>query len=198
LPKDVSVTYAPILMQRRKDVWGDDAEEFKPDRWINPKPYNTDPTAIPTPDTANAHLRDLTHLANPFAFVPFNAGPRICLGMSFALAECMYTVVRMLQTFEALEIDESKQVISPHASQPDDMSSRQPRDKCWPRASLTLYIEVCTILPLRLGFPIIQCTRGGYGFDLFWAIATLDFHDSFLATCPLGALIAFKYYFHCM
>ena len=151
LPKDVSVTYAPILMQRRKDVWGDDAEDFNPDRWINPKPHNKDSATTPTSDAANAYLRDLTHVANPFAFVPFNAGPRICLGMSFALAECMYTVVRMMQTFQNLEIDESKQVLPPHASQPDGMSSWRSRERCWPRASLTLYIQVCAILPLKLG-----------------------------------------------
>ena len=134
-------------MQRRWDVWGDDSEDFKPDRWISPKPDNTNSASVGTTDAINAHLKDLTHVANPFAFVPFNAGPRMCLGMSFALSECMYTLVRMLQKFEGLEIDQSKQVIPPHVSQLDATSGRQSQERCWPRASLTLYVEVCMMLP---------------------------------------------------
>ena len=58
---DVSVIYSPMIMQRRKDLWGDDAEEFNPERWINKE-------------------RVAKMVADPFMFIPFSAGPRICLG----------------------------------------------------------------------------------------------------------------------
>jgi cytochrome P450 len=57
----VNLTYSDFLMQRRKDLWGADAEEFSPERWIDPE-----------------RLKIMT--SDPFKFIPFNAGPRICLG----------------------------------------------------------------------------------------------------------------------
>ncbi len=56
-----SVTYFPLLMQRRKDLWGEDADRFNPERWLNEQ-----------------RVMELTK--DPFKFLPFNAGPRICLG----------------------------------------------------------------------------------------------------------------------
>lgn len=65
-------------MHRRTDLWGPDALDFNPDRWSNNK--------IPA-----------------WQFLPFSGGPRICLGQQFALTEAGYVLVRMLQTFEAVE-----------------------------------------------------------------------------------------------
>ena len=48
-------------MHRRADYWGPDAEAFDPDRFLDARVQ-----------------RYLT--PNPFIFLPFNAGPRICLG----------------------------------------------------------------------------------------------------------------------
>ncbi|KAI2879733.1 hypothetical protein CBS76997_10719 [Aspergillus niger] len=38
----------------------------------------------------------------PWHFIPFNGGPRICLGQQFAMIEMGYTVVRILQVYESL------------------------------------------------------------------------------------------------
>ncbi|OJJ77565.1 hypothetical protein ASPBRDRAFT_70934 [Aspergillus brasiliensis CBS 101740] len=38
----------------------------------------------------------------PWHFIPFNGGPRICLGQQFAMVEMGYTVVRILQAYESL------------------------------------------------------------------------------------------------
>ena len=56
-----TISYAPLLMHRRKDLWGEDADNFNPDRWLDER-----------------RLTELTK--DPFKFLPFNAGPRICLG----------------------------------------------------------------------------------------------------------------------
>jgi hypothetical protein len=37
-------------------------------------------------------------------YVPFNGGPRICIGQQFALTELSYTVVRVLQRYARLEL----------------------------------------------------------------------------------------------
>ena len=57
----VNLRYFDFLLHRRKDLWGPDAEEFSPERWIDPE-----------------RLKIMT--SDPFKFIPFNAGPRICLG----------------------------------------------------------------------------------------------------------------------
>ena len=64
-------------MQRRKDIFGPDAEEFRPERW----------------ESLRAH----------WAYLPFNGGPRICLGQQYALTEAMYTVARLAQQFDTLQ-----------------------------------------------------------------------------------------------
>ncbi|KAK6814149.1 hypothetical protein RU639_010061 [Aspergillus parasiticus] len=71
------VAYNVHVMHRRKDLWGEDAEEFRPERWTGHKPG--------------------------WEFLPFNGGPRICLGQQFALTEAGYIIVRMLQRFDKVE-----------------------------------------------------------------------------------------------
>lgn len=38
-----------------------------------------------------------------WTYIPFNGGPRICVGQQFALTEMGYTVVRLLQRFTRIE-----------------------------------------------------------------------------------------------
>lgn len=72
-----SILYNVHVMQRRKDIWGEDAEDFRPDRWVGYKPG--------------------------WEFLPFNGGPRICIGQQFALTEAAYVMVRMLQRFDRVK-----------------------------------------------------------------------------------------------
>lgn len=67
-------------MHRRRDIYGDDADEFRPERW------------------ANDALKNVG-----WGYLPFNGGPRVCLGQEFALLEVGYTIMRLLQTFEVIE-----------------------------------------------------------------------------------------------
>lgn len=56
IPRGTNAYINIYAMHRREDMWGDDAEEFKPERWEN----------------------------NPrrggWAYVPFGGGPRVCIG----------------------------------------------------------------------------------------------------------------------
>ena len=71
------VLFSVYIMQRRKDLWGEDAAEFKPERWEQ---------RIPA-----------------WQWLPFLGGPRICLGQQFALTEASYLIVRLLHEFDAIE-----------------------------------------------------------------------------------------------
>lgn len=64
-------------MHRRKDLWGEDAHEWKPDRWENRRPG--------------------------WDYLPFNGGPRICIGQQFALTEIAYVLVRMIQRVDRID-----------------------------------------------------------------------------------------------
>lgn len=75
VPKGTPVAYGSLIMQRRKDLFGPDALEFKPGRWENRNP-------------------------EPWSYLPFNAGPRVCLGQQYAITEMGYCLVRLLQAFE--------------------------------------------------------------------------------------------------
>ncbi|KAF2215909.1 hypothetical protein CERZMDRAFT_109751 [Cercospora zeae-maydis SCOH1-5] len=72
-------------MHRRKDYYGQDAEEFTPERWL---------------DDAKTGRKGLRP---GWEYLPFNGGARICLGQQFALTEASYTTVRLCQAFSGLQ-----------------------------------------------------------------------------------------------
>jgi cytochrome P450 len=55
VPKGTRVLYSSYVVQRRRDIYGEDADEFRPERWGE-------------------------GVVRPWAYLPFNGGPRICLG----------------------------------------------------------------------------------------------------------------------
>lgn len=83
IPKGANVLYHIYGVHRNPEFWGPDAEVFRPERWAEP----------------NAG-RIVNH---PWAYLPFNGGPRICLGQQYALTEASYVTVRFLQTFKDIK-----------------------------------------------------------------------------------------------
>ncbi|KAF2812906.1 cytochrome P450 [Mytilinidion resinicola] len=75
--KGTQVLYSVYSMHRRRDFFGDNSEEFRPERWEGLQPR--------------------------WEYLPFNGGPRICLGQQFALTEASFVVVRLLQEFAGIE-----------------------------------------------------------------------------------------------
>ncbi|KAL8692138.1 MAG: hypothetical protein Q9218_002780 [Villophora microphyllina] len=65
--KGTAIAYGVHAMHRRKDLYGEDAAEFKPERWLD--------------DGEEKGLRV------GWEYLPFNGGPRICIGQQFALTE---------------------------------------------------------------------------------------------------------------
>ncbi|KAH2919589.1 hypothetical protein KXW25_004899 [Aspergillus fumigatus] len=77
VPKGGIVTYSVWSMHRREDIYGPDANEFRPERWADLRPG--------------------------WVYLPFNGGPRICVGQQYALTEAGYVTVRLAQQFAVLE-----------------------------------------------------------------------------------------------
>ncbi|KAJ7192913.1 cytochrome P450 [Mycena pura] len=127
VPAGTRTPFATIVMHRRKDLWGPDALKFDPDRFLDERLHK-----YLTP--------------NPFIFLPFNAGPRICLGQQFAYHEASFFLVRLLQTFSGVTLDTVAQ--PPHARPPpewkmpdNDKSGWLAHEKVRPRSHLTMYVK---------------------------------------------------------
>ncbi|KAI0593377.1 cytochrome P450 52A11 [Biscogniauxia sp. FL1348] len=78
--KDTPVWYSSMAMQRRRDLYPPDPDPaaWCPDRWRTWQP-------------------------RPWTYIPFNGGPRICIGQQFALTEMAYVLARMFQRYERVE-----------------------------------------------------------------------------------------------
>ncbi|KAL0948999.1 hypothetical protein HGRIS_009098 [Hohenbuehelia grisea] len=123
IPARTRVPYSVFIMHRRTDLWGPDAEEFDPDRFLDERLHK-----YLTP--------------NPFIFLPFNAGPRICLGQQFAYHEASFFLIRLLQSFSKIEL--SPQAQPPQSKPPQAWQGapgKKGKEKIWPKGHLTMYAE---------------------------------------------------------
>jgi cytochrome P450 len=75
--KGAVVLFSTHALQRREDLWGDDAHEFRPERWAGRK--------------------------RGWDFLAFSGGPRVCLGQQFAMTVASYVAIRLLQTYPGIE-----------------------------------------------------------------------------------------------
>lgn len=75
------VAYSVYHMHRRKDLYGSDAGTFRPERW------------------EGSELADIK-----WGYLPFNGGPRLCLGKDFGLMLASYGIARMIQAFPKIEL----------------------------------------------------------------------------------------------
>ncbi|KAH9849449.1 cytochrome P450 [Lenzites betulinus] len=132
IPPRTRCMYSVLLMHRRKDLWGPDALQFDPDRFLD--------------ERVQKYL-----LPNPFIFLPFNAGPRICLGqqarllslyLEFAYNEISFMITRLLQRFSGITL---RQDAHPAAVPPPGVE-RSPYavdgcERVWMRGHLTTYAK---------------------------------------------------------
>ncbi|QKX63145.1 uncharacterized protein TRUGW13939_10314 [Talaromyces rugulosus] len=81
VPKGSLVLYSVYAMHRHVDLFGQDAEEFRPERW------------------------DTTRCS--WEYLPFNGGPRTCLGQQYALTEALYVLLRFAQVFQSIETQDT-------------------------------------------------------------------------------------------
>lgn len=95
VPRGLRVLIAKYAMQHRSDLWGEDVEEFVPERWAGKRAG--------------------------WEFMPFGGGPRKCIGREyllffytvnlangypteqFSLTEASYVTVRFLQRFDVIQ-----------------------------------------------------------------------------------------------
>ncbi|KAG8917235.1 hypothetical protein FRC01_002588, partial [Tulasnella sp. 417] len=109
-------------IHKHKGLWGEDADKFDPERWIDP-----------------ARARKVVE--NPFMFLPFNGGPRICLGQQFAYNEASFVMVRLMQLFDRFTLAQKE--AAPASALPpaswENANGRKPIEEAWPKNAITIY-----------------------------------------------------------
>ncbi|KAL0382315.1 UNVERIFIED_CONTAM: cytochrome [Sesamum calycinum] len=86
IKKGDGITYMPYAMGRMAYIWGDDAEVFFPERWLENGAFQAE---------------------SPFKFTAFQAGPRICLGKEFAYTQMKIMAATLLFFFRFKLVDEA-------------------------------------------------------------------------------------------
>lgn len=89
------ILFSLYALGRMKSVWGQDCEEFKPERWISEKgTIKREPS---------------------YKFFSFNAGPRTCLGKGVAFSQLKIVSAAIIYNYD-IEAVEDINVVAPAAS----------------------------------------------------------------------------------
>ncbi len=89
LPKNAILLWCTWAMNRSKLIWGDDAKEFQPERWLE-----------------NGSLISKT----AFEYPVFNGGPRTCLGKKMAELVAVQVIATMILRFDFELLDDKERV----------------------------------------------------------------------------------------
>lgn len=73
----------------------------------NPE-YFVEPDSF-KPERFQSEQQQSTEKINPFAFIPFSAGPRNCIGQKFAMYEMKCILSKILRNFEVFLTKESEE-----------------------------------------------------------------------------------------
>lgn len=86
---DIVIAIIFYSIHRNVDIWGRDADQFKPERWI---------------DTNNNTIKQQAHIdksvSSNIAYIPFNSGSRSCVGQYLAKTECSIVIATLLRLYK--------------------------------------------------------------------------------------------------
>jgi cytochrome P450 len=97
VPAGATILIVPWLIHRRRSIWKD------PDRFV--------PERFAPEQTATRHR---------FSYIPFGAGPRICIGMAFAMAEASLILATIAQRYRL-------RLATGHPVEPQGLITLRPR-----------------------------------------------------------------------
>ncbi|KAJ3031842.1 hypothetical protein HDV00_008115 [Rhizophlyctis rosea] len=71
--------WSSYSLGRNTDVWGEDAERFRPERWL-----------------------EMDKLPSPFEWPAFNGGPRVCLGQAMAVFQANFVLAHIVRDYDII------------------------------------------------------------------------------------------------
>lgn len=89
LPKGAIVMWVPWAMGRSRQIWGPDADDYHPKRWLG-------------------STSDQIMAKSAFEFPVFNGGPRACLGKKMAELLAVYVIAALIREYEFKEVMDEK------------------------------------------------------------------------------------------
>ncbi len=102
IPEGVAVGFNPYIIHRNKDIWGPDAEDFRPERWLR--------------DESNGESEDAykQRLAGMNSYdLSFGSGNHACMGKNLGLME-VYKIVATLVALYEFELADPRKVWKIH------------------------------------------------------------------------------------
>ncbi|KAF9977408.1 hypothetical protein BGZ65_007404 [Modicella reniformis] len=91
------IMFSTYAIGRNKSVWGPQAPEFLPERWFEGNAVEIEKGVLNNKAYSDDHVWPKVRKESQFKFSSFNAGPRICLGQTFATLEAL-TVINMISS----------------------------------------------------------------------------------------------------
>ncbi|KAM0414393.1 hypothetical protein ACHAPD_007648 [Fusarium lateritium] len=88
IPKGTTVQIIPAMIQLNPEIWGSDADVFRPERWENMD----------------------SNAASPYAMEAFSNGPRICPGKALAMLNTKVLLLGLIREFEMELYDDERDV----------------------------------------------------------------------------------------
>ncbi|KAG9002988.1 hypothetical protein FRB93_011275 [Tulasnella sp. JGI-2019a] len=121
ISKGSSVILSTISIHRSKRLWGEDAEVFNPERWMD----------------GSAKESDISR------FMPFLMGPRVCLGKDMALLQVTFMATRLVQHFGGFTLAQVES--APEGALPPtswkSAGGRKGEEEVWPRSALSMFAK---------------------------------------------------------
>ncbi|KAK4508475.1 hypothetical protein PRZ48_002214 [Zasmidium cellare] len=99
VPAGTQIIICPWAINRNEALWGDDANEFKPERWID------------IDETGKQRANNTGRTNSNYAFLTFLHGPRSCIGQGFVKAELRFLVAAFVASFDIQMADPDEVVI---------------------------------------------------------------------------------------
>ncbi|KAF5269047.1 hypothetical protein FOXYS1_42 [Fusarium oxysporum] len=117
VPAGTRIILAPRVTNRDSALWGPDANNFNPDRWLSPKNGNGEAAehskfnpgnqkrdstgdSSAAPQGTKEEVRGRTEARSNYADLTFLHGPRSCIGQSFARVEFAILLATLIANFE--------------------------------------------------------------------------------------------------
>jgi len=94
------ITYKTYALHRLTALWGEDAAEFKPERWLSSEfRAKLHPYQLSFPPFSSLKKIFVGWRFSYCRYIPFHAGPRICLGMKQAFYEAKLMLTLLYQRY---------------------------------------------------------------------------------------------------